>query len=347
MMPIARILRPLAAAALLAAALPASAQPGTDDQLAREYMRQGEYEKALLYLEKIYDKQPTAYWYEQLIKAQSALGRYDEAEKLAKERMRRQGDDPVFLVDIGALRLMQGDTAKGRQQFDKALKALRPDQAAVRNLANAFSKYDQLGLALETYERGRRLIKDGASDFFYETAALRAAQGDVPGMMSDYLDLLTVNPAYMQAVQNGLGRFIDFTAQDSRSEGLRTELLRRIQKEPDNTLFQEMLIWLYIQRKDLNAGLRAEQGHGQTLQGGRGAHHGPGRHGRDQQGLGRGRQMLRLRGRTGCRQPLVRRSTHQPGNGHGCPRARYGRPAAGPTGRTAGAIRKHLGRAGP
>jgi tetratricopeptide (TPR) repeat protein len=253
MMPIARILRPLAAAALLAAALPASAQPGTDDQLAREYMRQGEYEKALLYLEKIYDKQPTAYWYEQLIKAQSALGRYDEAEKLAKERMRRQGDDPVFLVDIGALRLMQGDTAKGRQQFDKALKALRPDQAAVRNLANAFSKYDQLGLALETYERGRRLIKDGASDFFYETAALRAAQGDVPGMMSDYLDLLTVNPAYMQAVQNGLGRFIDFTAQDSRSEGLRTELLRRIQKEPDNTLFQEMLIWLYIQRKDLNA----------------------------------------------------------------------------------------------
>ena len=50
MMPIARILRPLAAAALLAAALPASAQPGTDDQLAREYMRQGGDEKALLYL---------------------------------------------------------------------------------------------------------------------------------------------------------------------------------------------------------------------------------------------------------------------------------------------------------
>ena len=54
-------------------------------------------------------------------------------------------------------------------------------------------------------------------------------------------------------MQNGVGRFIDFTSTDDRSDLLRTELLRRIQKNPDNTLFQEMLIWMYIQRKDLNS----------------------------------------------------------------------------------------------
>jgi len=148
---------------------------------------------------------------------------------------------------------MEGDTAKAEQQFDKALKALPPEQAAVRNMANAFTKYNELGRALETYERGRKILKDGASDFFYETAALRASQGDVPGMVSDYLDLLSTNPAYQQAVQNGLGRYIDFTATDDRSDLLRTELLRRIQKDPDNTSLQEMLIWLYLQRKDLNS----------------------------------------------------------------------------------------------
>lgn len=231
----------------------ALAQPGTDEQLALEYMRQGQYEKAILYLEKLYDKQPTAFYYDQLFKARTSLKQFDEAEKLAKERMRRQNGDPVYLVDIGAVKKMEGDTAKAEQQFDKALKALQPEQAAVRNMANAFSKYNEQGRALETYQRGRKILKDGASDFFYETAALRAGQGDVPGMVSDYLDLLGTNPAYMQAVQNGLGRFIDFTAADDRSDLLRTELLRRIQKDPDNTLFQEMLVWLYLQRKDLNS----------------------------------------------------------------------------------------------
>ena len=229
------------------------AQPGTDEQLALEYMRQGQFEKAILYLDKLYDRQPTAFYYDQLFKAHTSLKQYDEAEKLAKDRMRKQGGDPVYLVDIGAVKLMEGDTAKGNQQFDKALKALRPEQGAIRTLANAFSKYNETGRALETYERGRKLVKDGSSDFFYETAALRAQQGDVPGMVSDYLDLLASNPAYKQAVQNGLGRFIDFTAADDRSDLLRTELLRRIQKDPDNTDFQEMLIWLYIQRKDLNS----------------------------------------------------------------------------------------------
>ena len=231
----------------------AMAQPGTDEQLALEYMRQGQYQKAILYLDKLYDKQPTAFYYEQLFKAYTGLKEFDDAEKLAKERMRRQNGDPVFLVDIGAVKKMEGDTAKAEQQFDKALKALPPEQAAVRNMANAFTKYNELGRALETYERGRKILKDGASDFFYETAALRASQGDVPGMVSDYLDLLSTNPAYQQAVQNGLGRYIDFTATDDRSDLLRTELLRRIQKDPDNTSLQEMLIWLYLQRKDLNS----------------------------------------------------------------------------------------------
>ena len=36
------------------------AQGGTDEQLAAEYMRQGEYAKAILYYEKLYDQQPTA-----------------------------------------------------------------------------------------------------------------------------------------------------------------------------------------------------------------------------------------------------------------------------------------------
>ena len=229
------------------------AQPGADEQLAAEYMRQGEYAKAVLYYEKLYDRQPSGLYYEQLMKAYLGLKQYDDAAKLAKEQMRKQGGDPRYLVDLGVVMKQSGDTAKAGKEFEKALKSLKPDQGSIRNLANAFTRNNELDLALQTYERGRKMLKEASTDFFYETANLRAAKGDVPGMVSDYLDLLQVNPSYLQAVQNGLGRFIDFTSTDDRSDLLRTELLRRIQKYPDNTLYQEMLIWMYIQRKDLTS----------------------------------------------------------------------------------------------
>ncbi len=227
------------------------AQSGTDEQLAAEYMRQGDYAKAILYYEKLYDRQPTALYYEQLMKAYLGVKQYDTAAKLAKEQMRKQGGDARYLVDLGMVMKQAGDTAKAGKEFEKALKSLKPDQGSIRNLANAFARNNEIDLALQAYERGRKLLKESSTEFFYETANLRAAKGDVPGTVNDYLDLLLANPGYLQAAQNGLGRFIDFTSTDPRSDLLRTELLRRIQKYPDNTLFQEMLIWLYVQRKDL------------------------------------------------------------------------------------------------
>jgi tetratricopeptide (TPR) repeat protein len=246
-------LRGLALALAGTACLLVHAQGGTDEQLAAQYLQQGEYAKAVLYYDKLYKAQPTTYYYEQLYKSHVALKEYDEAEKLAKDQMRRQNGDPRYLVDIGELKKLQGDDDKAKQAFDKALKQLDADQGSIRMLANTFIKNNELDYALQTYEKGRRLLKDDATDFFYETANIRAAKGDIAGMIGDYMDLVQSNPAYLQAVQNGLGRFIDFTTSDERSDLLRTELLRRIQRDPDNTLFQEMLVWMYIQRKDLES----------------------------------------------------------------------------------------------
>ncbi len=250
---VARTLRSLAFALACLTCAWARAQGGTDEQLAAQYLQQGQYDKAVLYYDKLYKAQPTSYFYEQLYKAYVALKQYDDAEKLAKDQMRRQNGDPIYLVDMGELKKLQGDDDKAKQLFNKAIKSLKPDQGSIRSLANAFVNDNELDYSLDTYTRGRKLLNDDATGFFYETASIRAAKGDVAGMISDYMDLLQSNPAYLQAVQNGLARFIDFTATDERSDLLRTELLRRIQKDPDNTLFQEMLIWMYIQRKDLES----------------------------------------------------------------------------------------------
>ncbi len=231
----------------------ASAQPGTDEQLAAQYFQQGDFERAILYYEKLYKRQPSPYYYEQLFKSYVGMKRYEDAEDLVKSQQKRD-DDPRYFVDLGGLYRMMGEDEKARAQFEKALKQITADPNRIRQVANAFTRNNELDLALETYERGQRLVKD-SYNFHYEIANLYAAKGDVPGMIRKYMDVLSANEGYIQSVQNGLSRHVDFTVRDERTETLRTELLRRIQREPDKLVFHELLIWMYIQQKDLTSAM--------------------------------------------------------------------------------------------
>ncbi len=237
---------------VLASATCLRAQPGMDEQLAAQYFQQGDYEKAILYYEKLYKQQPTDYYYEQLFKSHVGLQQIEEAQKLVKERMRKQDGDPRYPIDLGSLYKLTGDTDKAQKEFDRALKMMRADQGSIRSVANHFQRVEELDLALQAYERGQRMMNDEVG-FQFEIASLHAQKGDVPKMIIAYMDLLAANEAYIQSVQNALSRFLDFSMADARTEALRTELLRRIQRDPSRTIFQELLIWLYIQQKDLTA----------------------------------------------------------------------------------------------
>ena len=241
-------------ALVLALVLPsvALAQPGMDEQLAAQYFQQGDYAKAILYYEKLYRRTPNTYYYEQLLKSHRNLNDLEAAEKLVKEQLRRSNGEPRYLIDLGGVYKAAGEMEKAEREYDKALKLIGSDQNMVRTVANAFQQANELDRALQAYERGSRSLPAGQS-FAYEIASLYGAKGDLPRMVSAYMDLLANNEGYIQAVQNALSRAIDFEVRDERSEVLRTELLRRIQRDPQRTIYPELLIWMYIQQKDLDA----------------------------------------------------------------------------------------------
>lgn len=246
---------PLCHALLLLGALlllpAAKAQPGTDEQLAAQYMQTGDFEKAALYYERLYRKQPTAFYYEQYFKSLVGMRDLEKAHKLVREQMKRD-DDPRYGVDLGMLLRMQDEPEKALQQFERVLKGMRSDPNHVRLTANAFIRANETDMALQAYERGQKLLKDGTG-FQYEMANLYATKGDLPAMVRTYMDLLQVNEGYIQTVQNGLSRHMDLSQRDANSDILRTELIRRVQRQPDKPIFQELLLWMYIQQKDLDA----------------------------------------------------------------------------------------------
>jgi tetratricopeptide (TPR) repeat protein len=200
------------------------AQPGTDEQLAAQYFQQGDLERALLYYEKLHRKQPTDHYYEQLLKCYLGLKDMDNATKLVKDQLRKRNGDAAFLIDLGTVYEQSGEPEKADKEYEKALRAMTTDPNNVRLMANAFIEANKPDLALEAYERGQRAAPEGIN-YHYEIANVHALKGDIPRMMTSYMDLLAANEGYLQSVQNALSRYVDLDQQDQRSDALRTELL--------------------------------------------------------------------------------------------------------------------------
>lgn len=227
------------------------AQPSNDEQLAVQYFQKGEFELAVMYYEKLYNKSRSAVYYEYYYKCLVELERYKEAEKLVKRQMKRFPNDLTYYVDLGTLYDTMEEENRSKQQYEKAIKALSADYKQIRDLANAFIQKNELDMAISCYEKGSKLLKNNTFDV--EIASVMGLKGDYEGMINVYLDLLGENDNYIQQVQSNLNRTLNFMEDEERSDMLKGQLLRRVQRNPQKTIYSDMLIWLFEQRKEFNA----------------------------------------------------------------------------------------------
>ena len=140
-------------------AFAAQAQPGNSDaQLAVEYYQAGEYDKAVLYYEKLYSKNQSEFYYRYYLKCLLELKNYKEAEKLVRKQQKKNPGNLVYYVDLGQLFKVQGEENKAKKEYDNALKELSGEAAQINNLAAAFRDAGELEYALKTYEKGERLV---------------------------------------------------------------------------------------------------------------------------------------------------------------------------------------------
>ena len=234
----------------------ATAQPGNDRALADQYFNSGEYEKAVEVYGRLMDFDPFGI-YQNYFKCLIAIKNYDDAEKLAKKMGKKMPQNLSFTADVGYVYQLMGEPDKASQQYQKALKALKADQGQVLLLANAYLTRQDYDHSLEVYSEGKKLLK-GTYGFFYETAEVYFQKGDSQKMIDEYLDAVAENAGNQQNVQNILQARIGYDPENGRAELLRTSLLRRIQKDANQTVFSEMLIWLFVQQKDFDsAGIQA------------------------------------------------------------------------------------------
>jgi tetratricopeptide (TPR) repeat protein len=227
----------------------APAQRNNDEQLAMQYYERKEFDKAVVYFDKLYDKNPDAY-FTHYFKCLTEVKDYSKAEKIIKKQLKRNPENAHLYVWLGHLYKLQNNPQKEKEQYDKAIKELIPMQNYVFVLAHTFEDAELYDYAMEVYRKGR---KESANyPYYYEIADLYKKKGDLKAMINEYLDAIEFRESELYTAQTNLQQSLGY---DDKNGGfnnplLKQELQKRIQKNPDKTIFSEFLIFLQNQQKD-------------------------------------------------------------------------------------------------
>jgi tetratricopeptide (TPR) repeat protein len=239
---------------LLAPGMTLHAQPTTDEQLAAQYFQNKEYDKALIYYEKLFGKKNSPQYYSYYLTCLLEVKDYKSAEKVVKKMIKLEPGSLNYQVDLGYVYERAGDEKKSTDQYEKTIGLLKEDMDQVFVLGKSFQNIKQYDYAIQTYERARKVLK-GSYPFNFEIAQIHALKGDYFSTVAEILDVLLVNETYKQSVEDALTPFFEEGLNTKKTEIIRSELIKRVQKYPDKIVFSEMLIWLLVQQRDYEAAL--------------------------------------------------------------------------------------------
>lgn len=221
-----------------------------DDKLAIQFYEQKQYDKAITYFDKLFDKLPDVYfnyYYNALIEVKD----YKTAEKITKKQIKRNASNSQLYVKLGRVYLLMENPEKGKEQYEKAIKSLIPEQNNVFTLAHAFEEMELYDYAIDVYKKGRKATFE-IYPYYYEIADLYKKKGDLKAMVNEYLDAIEFRESEIYTAQTNLQQSLGY---DDKNGGfnnpiLKQELIKRIQQQPDKTIFSEFLIFLLNQQKD-------------------------------------------------------------------------------------------------
>ncbi|MEC3905955.1 tetratricopeptide repeat protein [Tamlana sp. 2201CG12-4] len=226
------------------------------DILAKEYFKNGEYEKALLEYKKLYARSPSNITYiNQIISAHQQVEQYDAVETFILELLKRV-NYPAFLVELGYNFELKNDTENAQSYYQKALSSIDNKVNNVFTVAKSFQDHSLLEEASSAYEKAMVINPD--YNFDLQLAQIYGEQGDIEKMFASYVSFSESNPAILSNVKRAINDFITEDGYNENNVLLRKILLKKLQEEP-NILWNELLSWLFIQQKDFKKAFLQEK----------------------------------------------------------------------------------------
>ena len=229
-----------------------NAQAGRDETLAASYMENGEYDKAADLYQSMWEKNNNDNrFYGPLYKCLLNLKKFDALEKVVKKQIKKNDNDPQYIIDLGYMYAQIPDAGKAKEQYEKALKETKPYEVSVRQVANYFQAYRLHDYEIAVYEKGNKIARNNAF-FSMELANAHLAKGDVSNGVKYFMLNFEAFPQNEQVIKNSIQTSADEAKILNEME---TQLYSKVQKSPDNESYIDLLTWIYVQNKDFEGAL--------------------------------------------------------------------------------------------
>lgn len=219
---------------------------GQDIELANEYFKQGEYEKAKDIFQKIAkDKNNIKLIHQNYIQCLFKLKNYDEAEKYLKRQIKGNFATIVYRADYTTLLEMTGKIEEAQKETDQLIEIASKQDGTIYELLDFFYKNSKIEQVVQLLKKSRLNAKD---DNKYAILMARAYlyNGQKENMIEEMLKygLTEGNAEYVKAT------FQDNLKTEAEIDMLEKALYSRVQKFPNEQYNNEILIWHLVQQKE-------------------------------------------------------------------------------------------------
>lgn len=214
------------------------------EQLANEYFKSGEYEKAALVYNNMYKQSQNKSHFTMFIKSLLYSESYDDAIGALNNYLKKKPQDIDMMVWEAYALEKAGKVEKAEEMYNDVLKQASNSIYNVSTVANTFIEIGKYENAVKVYESGIQITQN-KSVYFNQIGYVYSLMGEVNKMTEYYLKSLIANPEEFQLsnIKNNFSRI--FSNKDFQS--LESMLIKSIQENPDNLMLIDLLSWVYIQ----------------------------------------------------------------------------------------------------
>jgi len=233
------------------------ALPAQEDFLAKQYFNDGEFEKAVVFYEKLVERNPRRTDYsEGLVATYQQLERYDDAESFLLKKIQQTQAFPTFFIELGYNYTLKQEQEKAGQYYRQAIQKIEENPNFGYAVGYRFQKYALLDEAITAYTKAMSLKPELNYDF--QLARIYGEKGDIEKMYQSYLRLIYEGKTSRSNVLRNLDDFITDDPSNENNSTLRKTLLLNAQKNPD-ILWNELLSWLFIQQNQYKSAFSQEK----------------------------------------------------------------------------------------
>ncbi len=228
-------------------AISSYAQNLAEIQLADQYAVQGENDKAISIYERLEkNSKNIPQIHERYFQLLLITGEFDKAEKYVDKAIKQYPTNLFYQIDKGLIYLQLNEKQQAKKYYDGLISSWSEDPFKVRVAAQHFIRLQQYDNAIDLYQQSRKKINN-PYEYSIQMASIYRIVNKHVDMIEEYLNYLHESQNSVASIKNIMQNVL---TDDKDLELFENIMYAKIQEQPDNMQYSELLIWVNLQRKN-------------------------------------------------------------------------------------------------